>query len=82
MKTYWRKPYYRIKERDYGSYQFAFVVYDKHATCFKHVDRGPHPEGQIQAIPIAWRYYLRIDLYFCILDFTWNRGSIKRVDGI
>lgn len=76
MKIYWRKPYVRMQERDYGAYQFAFVVYEKRAIYFEYQDRGHlHPEGQFEAVPVQWKHYLRIDLWIAILDFKWISGE-------
>lgn len=76
MKIYLRRIYYRVKERDH-SYPHSVVVYDKKATLFDTVNRGPHPEGQFMAAPVRWRHYLHIDLWLVILDFDWTSGRHK-----
>ena len=78
MKIYWRKPYVRVQEKNYGSYQFAFVVYHKWVICYRNEDRGPHPEGRFIAIPTSWKQFLRIDLWFIILDFSWEAHEATR----
>lgn len=82
MNIYWKKLIYIVKERDRGIAVDAIVIYEKFPVWFKAVDRGPHPEGRIQAVPMQWKHYLRIDLFFAVLTFDWMSGTkIKQYDG-
>lgn len=75
-KIQFRKLYFRVTERDYGSYIPAIIVFEKYA--FMHETKRLSVEDaflkgcDIEVIVTRYKNRLHIDLWICIISFFWE----------
>lgn len=79
MKIVLRHVYHRIDDNDCGRIvPPAVVTYNKTPVSYNYVDRGPHPEGQIQSLVTTWRHWVQLDLFLFVLEFSfYTKGHAK-----
>lgn len=60
------------KSDENEEFKFSIIAYMKRPYTSTNVDMG---NGQDKTIIDSWKYYLRINLWLIIINFTW----IKRI---
>jgi len=81
MKADFRKFYFRMEEKDYGTYIPSVIVYSKmpfmYTTKVLSDEEAKKKGYQVEAINTHFKYSLQIDLWFVILRFYWQDKVFK-----
>ena len=81
-EIYFRRPYHKLNEMDYGAYHYAIVIYEKRPEQYKTQLLGAVESKQkgynVENIVVQYKHFLQIDLWLCVIRLSWL-GKDKRV---